>query len=546
MVEKRIMNKYIFVTGGVLSSLGKGITASSIGTLLKNSNLNVGMLKIDPYLNIDPGTMSPLEHGEVFVTDDGAETDLDLGNYERFLDTSFSKKGNFTTGQVYSSVIEKERNGEYLGKTIQVVPHIVDEIKERIVSAGSGKDILVVELGGTVGDIEGLPFLEAIRELRHSLPVEDTLFIHVTLVPYIAVAGELKTKPTQHSVQELRRIGINPQILITRSEQPLTKAIKSKLAMSCDVHESSVIEALDAKSIYEVPLKFLNQNILLPIAKQLHLPPLQPKMEAWDLLVKKIISPKDEVKIAFVGKYLKLKESYKSLTEALIHSGAHLDTKVSLQWIDSEDLEDMSDVSSVLDEVDGVLVAGGFGKRGIEGKIKAIQYARENKKPYLGICLGMQLAVVEYSRNVLGLSDANSVEFNPDTKNPVIYLIDTFLDQSGEKQIRTHSTPLGGTMRLGAYPCETKKGSNLRKAYNGQELISERHRHRYEANPEYRERLEANGMEITGESNGLIEAVEIKDHPWFLGVQFHPEFTSRLQTPNPTIYAFVKNSIENS
>jgi CTP synthase len=546
MVEKKSMNKYIFVTGGVLSSLGKGITASSIGTLLKNSNLDVGMLKIDPYLNIDPGTMSPLEHGEVFVTDDGAETDLDLGNYERFLDTSFSKKGNFTTGQVYSSVIEKERNGEYLGKTIQVVPHIVDEIKDRIVSAGNGKDILVVELGGTVGDIEGLPFLEAIRELRHSLPPEDTLFIHVTLVPYIAVAGELKTKPTQHSVQELRRIGINPQILITRSEQPLTKAIKSKLAMSCDVHESSVIEALDAKSIYEVPLKFLNQNILLPIAKQLHLPPLQPKMDAWDLLVKKIISPKDEIKIAFVGKYLKLKESYKSLTEALIHSGAHLDTKVTLHWIDSEDLEDMSDVSSVLDEVDGVLVAGGFGKRGIEGKIKAIQYARENRKPYLGICLGMQLAVVEYSRNVLGLSDANSVEFNPETKNPVIYLIDTFLDQSGEKQIRTHSTPLGGTMRLGAYPCETKKGSNLRKAYSGQELISERHRHRYEANPEYRERLESNGMEITGESNGLIEAVEIKDHPWFLGVQFHPEFTSRLQTPNPTILAFVKNSIENS
>jgi len=490
--------------------------------------------------------MSPLEHGEVFVTDDGAETDLDLGNYERFLDTSFSKKGNFTTGQVYSSVIEKERNGEYLGKTIQVVPHIVDEIKDRIVSAGNGKDILVVELGGTVGDIEGLPFLEAIRELRHSLPPEDTLFIHVTLVPYISVAGELKTKPTQHSVQELRRIGINPQILITRSERPLTKAIKNKLALSCDVHESSVIEALDAKSIYEVPLKFLNQNILLPVAKQLHLPPLKPKMEAWDLLVKKIISPKDEIKIAFVGKYLKLKESYKSLTEALIHSGAHLDTKVTLHWIDSEDLEDMSDVSTVLDEVDGVLVAGGFGKRGIEGKIKAIQYARENKKPYLGICLGMQLAVVEYSRNVLGLSDANSVEFNPDTKNPVIYLIDTFLDQSGEKQIRTHSTPLGGTMRLGAYPCETKKGSNLRKAYSGKELISERHRHRYEANPNYRESLEKSGMEITGESNGLIEAVEIKGHPWFLGVQFHPEFTSRLQTPNPTILAFVKNSKEHS
>jgi CTP synthase len=537
------MNKYIFITGGVLSSLGKGITASSIGTLLQNSNINVGMLKIDPYLNIDPGTMSPLEHGEVFVTDDGAETDLDLGNYERFLDISFSKKSNFTTGQIYSSVIEKERNGEYLGKTIQVVPHIVGEIKNRIISAGKGKDVLVIELGGTVGDIEGLPFLEAIRELRHSLPIEDTLFIHVTLVPYISVAGELKTKPTQHSVQELRRIGINPQILITRSERPLTKAIKNKLALSCDVRESSVIEALDAKSIYEIPLKFLNQNILLPIAKQLHLPPLEPKMEAWDLLVKKILSPKDEIKIAFVGKYLKLKESYKSLTEALIHAGAHLDTKVRILWVDSEDFEDSTNsINSVLDEVDSILVAGGFGKRGIEGKIKAIQYAREKKKPYLGICLGMQLAVIEYSRNVLGLTDSNSIEFNSNTTNPVIYLIDTFLDQLGQKQIRTHSTPLGGTMRLGAYPCKIKANSNLAKAYQNKKLIFERHRHRYEVNPKYRENLEKNGMEITGESDGLIEAIEIKNHPWFLGVQFHPEFTSRLQTPNPTILSFVKIS----
>ncbi len=536
------MKKYIFITGGVLSSLGKGITASSIGALLKSSNLKVGMLKIDPYLNIDPGTMSPLEHGEVFVTDDGAETDLDLGNYERFLDTPFSKRSNFTTGQIYSSVIEKERRGEYLGKTIQVVPHIVDEIKERIVSAGEDKDILVVELGGTVGDIEGLPFLEAIRELKHSLPSEDTLFIHVTLVPYIKVAGELKTKPTQHSVQELRRIGISPKILITRSELPLTKVIKSKLAMSCDVDESSVIEALDAKSIYEVPLKLLSQNILLPIATHLKLPPLQPNMEGWDSLVKRIISPKDEVKIAFVGKYLKLKESYKSLTEALIHAGASLDRKVNIEWVDSEDLEkDDVDIDEVFAEVDGVLVAGGFGNRGVEGKIRAIQYARESKKSYLGICLGMQMAMVEYARNVLKIEDANSVEFDKDTKNPVIYLIDTFLDQAGEKQIRTHSTPLGGTMRLGAYKCKTKAGSKLREAYSGKTFISERHRHRFEANPQYREQFEKNGMEITGESDGLIEAVEVKDHPWFLGVQFHPEFTSRLQTPNPTILGFVKS-----
>ena len=536
------MKKYIFVTGGVLSSLGKGITASSIGALLKSSQIKVGMLKIDPYINIDPGTMSPLEHGEVFVTDDGAETDLDLGNYERFLDTPFSKKSNFTTGQIYSSVIEKERRGEYLGKTIQVVPHIVDEIKDRIVLAGEGKDVLVIELGGTVGDIEGLPFLEAIREMKHTLPSEDTLFVHVTLVPYIKVAGELKTKPTQHSVQELRRIGISPQILITRSERPLTKGIRSKLAMSCDVEETSVIEALDAKTIYEIPLRLLSQNILLPIAKYLRLPPLEPNMEGWDNLVKRIIAPKDEVKIAFVGKYIQLKESYKSLTEALIHSGAHLNRKVLIEWIDSEDLERRDvNIEDTFSEVDGILVAGGFGNRGVEGKIKAIKYARESKKSYLGICLGMQLAMIEYARNVLKIEDANSIEFDKDTKNPIIYLIDTFLDQSGEQQIRTHSTPLGGTMRLGAYECKTKAGSKLREAYNGAEMISERHRHRFEANPKYREQFEKSGLDITGEANGLIEAVEVKNHPWFLGVQFHPEFTSRLQTPNQTILGFVKS-----
>jgi CTP synthase len=547
--QKMSMNKYIFITGGVLSSLGKGITASSIATLLKHSNLKVGMLKIDPYINVDPGTMSPMEHGEVFVTDDGAETDLDLGNYERFLDLSLSKKNNFTTGQIYSSVIEKERNGEYLGQTIQVVPHIVEEIKDRILDAGKDKDILVIELGGTVGDIEGLPFLEAIRELKHKLPPEDTLFVHVTLVPFIEAAGELKTKPTQHSVQELRRIGISPKMIITRSDKPLTRSIKSKIALSCDVENSSVIEALNAQTIYEVPLRFMNQQILLPIAKYLKLPPLSPNMENWDSLVKKIVSPKDEVKIGLIGKYVNLKESYKSLSEALTHAGSHLNTRVQIEWIDSEDLENLTDseVKNILSEVDGVLVAGGFGSRGVEGKIKAIKYARQNKVPYLGICLGMQLAIVEYARNVLKLEDANSIEFNEKTTNPVIYLIDNFLDQSGKTQIRTHSTPLGGTMRLGSYACKTKKNSNLRKAYENQEIIHERHRHRYEANPKYRESLEKNGMIITGESeeNGLIEAVEIKDHPWFLGVQFHPEFTSRLQSPNPTIFSFVKNSKEN-
>ncbi len=536
------MKKFIFITGGVLSSLGKGVTASSIGALLKNSNLKVGMLKIDPYLNVDPGTMSPLEHGEVFVTDDGAETDLDLGNYERFLNQSFSKKSNFTTGQIYSAVIEKERRGDYLGKTVQVVPHVVNEIKERILLASEGYDILVVELGGTVGDIEGLPFLEAIRELKHSLPPEDTLFIHVTLVPYIQVAGELKTKPTQHSVRELRRIGISPKILITRSEKPLTKSIKSKLAISCDVDENSVIEALDAKSIYEVPLKLLSQNILLPIATHLKLPPLNPDMDHWDSLVKRIISPTDEVRIAFVGKYLKSKESYKSLTEAIIHAGAALNLRVNIDWVDSEMLENEHiDLDDIFSEVDGILVAGGFGNRGVEGKIKAIQYAREKRKSYLGICLGMQLAMIEFARNVLKLEDANSVEFDKNTKNPIIYLIDTFLDQSGKKQIRTHASPLGGTMRLGAYKCKTKSGSKLREAYGGEKYITERHRHRYEANPKYRELFEKNGMEVTGEADGLIEAIEIQDHPWFLGVQFHPEFTSRLQTPNPTILAFIKS-----
>jgi CTP synthase len=536
--------KYIFITGGVLSSLGKGVTASSVGMLLKSSGYKVGVLKIDPYINIDPGTMSPFEHGEVFVTDDGAETDLDIGNYERFLNESYSKKSNFTTGQVYSTVIEKERKGEYLGKTIQVIPHIVDEIKERIVSAGENYDILIIELGGTVGDIEGLPFLEAIREMKFSLPPEDTLFIHVTLIPYIKVAGELKTKPTQHSVQELRRIGISPKILIARSERHLTKAIRSKLALSCDVSENSVIEALDSNTIYDVPLRLYNSNILKPIAKHLEISELKPQLDHWDSLVKRIVAPTSSVKIGFVGKYMKLKESYKSLIESFIHAGANLNTEVQIEWIDSEELEkNETPIDEVFSEVDGILVAGGFGNRGIEGKISAIKFARENKIPFLGICLGMQMAMVEFARNVLELEDANSVEFNPETENPVIYLIDSFLNQNGETEIRTHSTPLGGTMRLGAYECKTKEGSNLREAY-GSEIISERHRHRYEANPKYREALEKAGMSVTGESNGLIEAVEIPDHPWFLGVQFHPEFKSRLEKPNPSILAFVKNSLE--
>jgi CTP synthase len=487
--------------------------------------------------------MSPLEHGEVFVTKDGAETDLDIGNYERFLDTSYLKSSNFTTGQVYSSVIERERAGGYLGQTIQVIPHIVGEIVTRIKEAGEGHDILVVELGGTVGDIEGLPFMEAIRQMKHDDEVAGTFFVHVTLIPYIKAAGELKSKPTQHSVQELRRIGITPQMIIARSENPLPKSFKKKLAMSCDVHQDAVIEANDAASIYDVPMSFLRQGILNPIAKNLELGELNPDMEEWDSLVKKIVQPKAKTTIGFVGKYLELKESYKSLTESLIHSGAHLDARVEICWVDSEEIEERG-AETLLADCDSVLVAGGFGNRGVEGKIEAIKYARTKQIPYLGICLGMQLTLIEYARNVLGLEDANSVEFDENCKNPMIYLISDFLDQNGEAQLRTHNSPMGGTLRLGEYPCETKEGSILRAAYNGQKIIHERHRHRYEANPAYREQLEKAGMIVTGESNGLIETVEIKDHPWFLGVQFHPEFTSRLQTPNPSILAFVKASLE--
>jgi len=533
--------KFIFITGGVLSSLGKGISAASIATLLKHAGFRIGILKLDPYINVDPGTMSPLEHGEVFVTKDGAETDLDLGHYERFIDTSLTQDNNFTTGQVYKTVIENERMGKYLGKTIQVVPHIVNEIKERIFLAGQKKDILLVELGGTTGDIEGLPFLETIRQIKHELGKKRVMNIHVTLLPYIKAAGELKTKPTQHSVQELRRIGIAPHMLILRAEQPVPKDLKRKIAYSCDVDEDSVIDAIDASTIYQVPLNFMAQDILKPIAEQLELDEIKPNMDQWINLVNKINMPSKEVKIAFVGKYLDLKESYKSLTEALVHAGANLDSRVSIKWVDSEKLEEEG-AEKYLKDCDGILVPGGFGKRGIEGKIEAIGYARTKKIPFLGICLGMQLAIVEFGRNVLGLKDANSIEFDKNTKNPMIYLIDEFIDTNGSKQIRTTTSPLGGTLRLGEYECETKENSHLREAY-GASIIFERHRHRYEANPAYRETLEANGMVITGESNGLIEAVEVVDHPWFLGVQFHPEFTSRLQNPNPTILSFVDASI---
>ena len=535
--------KYIFVTGGVLSSLGKGISSSSIATLLQSAGFKVSILKIDPYINVDPGTMSPLEHGEVFVTADGAETDLDIGHYERFLNTSLSKRNNFTTGQVYLSVIENERRGKYLGKTIQVVPHIVNEIKHRIKEVAKGNQFLVVELGGTVGDIEGMPFLEAMRQMKHELGSQQVISIHVTLIPYIKAAGEQKTKPTQHSVQELRRIGITPQIILARSEKPVSKELRKKIALSCDVSDESVIIAEDAKSIYACPINFLKEGILSPIAKHFGLDEIEPDMKSWELLVRKIISPKRCVTIGFVGKYLGLKESYKSLVEALIHAGANVDAKVEIKWIDSEGLEQAN--IECLDDVDGILIPGGFGKRGVEGKILAIEYARKNKIPFLGICLGMQLSIIEFLRNVVGLKEADSIEFEPDTKEPAIYLIEDFIDQNGQAQIRTHQSPMGGTMRLGEYECLLRKDSIIYESYGKQKVIKERHRHRYEANPKYKEILEKHGMKISGESkNLLIEAVEITDHPFFVAVQFHPEFTSRLQSPNPIILSLIKKMLE--
>lgn len=542
---KKMQTKYIFITGGVLSSLGKGIAAASIGTLLKNSGLKVGILKADPYINVDPGTMSPFEHGEVFVTDDGAETDLDLGHYERFLDENLSQINNFTTGKVYQSVIEKERRGDYLGKTIQVIPHIVDEIKERIKIAGLGKEVLIVEIGGTVGDIEGLPFLEAIRALRLEVGKQGAMNIHLTLVPFIKTTGELKTKPTQHSVGELRRIGISPDMIICRCEFALDKELKDKIAISCGVEKACVIESVDAKSIYQIPLNFLKQDILSPIASLLDLKPLKPDMKEWDRLVKRVLKPSNEVQIAFVGKYIDLKESYKSLTEAIIHAGAALDTKVKLKWVDSSKLEN-ADENEEFKDISGILVAGGFGNRGIDGKIKAIRFARKNKIPFLGICLGMQLVLVEFARDVLALKDAHSSEFDSKSKNPVVFLIDEFIDSLGKKQIRTQKSPLGGTMRLGSYECEIKANTLLSEIYKGKKSIKERHRHRFEANPLYKKDYEAHGLIVSGESDGLIEVVELRNHPFFLGVQFHPEFTSHLLRPNAVILAFIKKATANA
>ncbi len=538
------MPKFIFVTGGVMSGLGKGIAASATGALLEAKGLKVTIQKLDPYINIDPGTLSPFEHGEVYVTDDGCETDLDLGHYERFTHIRTSIFNNYTTGKIYYNVITKERRGDYLGDTVQVVPHITDEIKNAIRSvAKDDYDIVIVEIGGTVGDIESLPFLEAIRQLRYDFGRDNVLYMHLTLVPYIRAAGELKSKPTQHSVKELRAIGIQPDILLCRSEIPLSSDIKRKIALHCNVEPNAVIGAVDVSTVYEVPLMFKEEGLDKLIEEKFGLNKKEPDMEIWKTVVKRIKEPKLQTTIAIVGKYVGLKDAYKSLTEALLHGGIANDAKVELLWVDAEEVERRGP-EIILSEVDGILVPGGFGIRGIEGKIKAIRYAREKKIPYFGICLGMQAAVIEFSRNVCNL-DANSTEFDPNTKEPVIYLMERWYNyKAGRFEERTKDSEKGGTMRLGAYPCILKEGTNAYNAYKTKE-ISERHRHRYEFNNKYRDLLTQKGLVISGTSpdGELVEIIELKDHPWFLGCQFHPEFKSRPIDPHPLFKAFIEASI---
>ncbi len=537
--------KFIFVTGGVLSSLGKGLASAAIGALLESRGLTVTLQKLDPYINVDPGTMNPFQHGEVFVTDDGSETDLDLGHYERFTHAKLGQDNNFTTGKIYHSVITKERKGDYLGGTVQVIPHITDEIKNAVRLAAKSVDIVIVEIGGTIGDIESLPFLEAIRQFRADAGKENTLYIHVTLVPYINTAGEVKTKPTQHSVKELRSIGIQPDILLCRTGSILSKDIKKKIALFTNVEEDAVVTAQDVECIYEVPLNFHSEGLDDKIVEKLNIWTRAPRLEIWEELVQKLKQAKPAVKIAIVGKYVDLTESYKSLNEALYHGGIPNDCEVQLIFVDSESITETT-CSQALLEADGILVPGGFGSRGIEGKICTARFARENKVPYFGICLGMQVAVVEFARNVSGLANANSSEFDLSTLHPVIYLMTEWInDQTGQIERRDESSDKGATMRLGAYPCRLMPGTCAHRAYQ-QENISERHRHRYEFNNAFRDQLEANGLVISGTSPGgeLVEIVELKDHPWFLGCQFHPEFKSRPMNPHPLFRDFISAAFE--
>ena len=532
--------KIIFITGGVLSSLGKGVAAAAIGALLEARGLRVTFQKLDPYINVDPGTMNPFQHGEVFVTEDGAETDLDLGHYERFTSVTLGQAHNYTSGRIYNNVITKERRGDYLGGTVQVIPHITDEIKEAVLSVTSEADVAIIEIGGTVGDIESLPFLEAIRQLKGDLGKDNVCYIHVTLVPYIKTAGEVKTKPTQHSVKELRSIGIQPDVILCRSERLLASDIKAKIALFCNVEPKSVITAQDVESIYEIPLLFQEEGLDERIIEVLNIWTGAPRLDSWKKLVHRIKHPQNRVEIGIIGKYVNLQESYKSMHEALVHGGLAHQVKVSLNYIDAEAVE-REGPEPLLSHLHGILVPGGFGIRGAEGKITTIRYARENKVPYLGLCYGMQLAVVEFARNVAGLTQAQSEEFNISPCDPVIYLMRQWFDYRLNAVInRDQSSDLGGTMRLGAYPCTLVEGSLAAKAYGHLEIF-ERHRHRYEFNNEYRERLIQAGLGITGTSpNGeLVEIVEISDHPWFLGCQFHPEFKSRPQAPHPLFRDYV-------
>ena len=531
--------KYIFITGGVVSSLGKGIASASLASILESRGLNVTMLKLDPYINVDPGTMSPFQHGEVFVTNDGAETDLDLGHYERFIRIQLGKKNNFTAGRVYENVIERERRGDYLGATVQIIPHITNEIKRLTQAGAEGADVALVEIGGTAGDIESLPFLEAIRQMSLDLGRENTLFIHLTLLPYIKVAGELKTKPTQHSVKELRGIGIQPDILICRSEYPLPDAERAKIALFTNVPEDSVFTSLDVDTIYKVPRALHEQGLDDVVVKKLSLDCQPTDLSEWDDVIDKLQNPQCSVDIAMVGKYMDLTEAYKSLSESLIHASVHTQTKVNIHYFDSEEIE--KNGTDCLSDMSAILVPGGFGNRGVEGKIATVKYARENKVPYLGICLGMQVAVIEYARNMANMADANSTEFDENTPYPVVGLITEWQDEDGSVQTRDEDSDLGGTMRLGGQECALIDGTKSREIY-GKDVITERHRHRYEVNNQLIEKIEAAGLTISGRSidGTLVEMVEIKDHPWFVACQFHPEFTSSPRDGHPLFEGFIK------
>jgi CTP synthase len=537
------MTKYVFVTGGVVSSLGKGIAAASLAAILESRRIRVSLVKLDPYINVDPGTMSPFQHGEVFVTEDGAETDLDLGHYERFITSKMKKLNNFTTGQIYERVINKERRGDYLGGTVQVIPHITDEIKASVKAACKDVDVGIIEIGGTVGDIESLPFLEAIRQMGIEEGRTNTCYMHLTLVPHLASVGEIKTKPTQHSVKELRGIGIQPDIVMCRSEQPIPDEEKRKIALFTNVDHRSVISCYDVSSIYKIPSMLHKQGLDEIVCRKLDLAAYPADLSMWDRIVDALENPEHEVDIAMVGKYVDLQDSYKSLSEALIHAGIHTRTRVKIHYVDSEQIEARG--TETLGSMDAILVPGGFGKRGIEGKIAAVRHARENKVPYLGICLGMQIAVIETARDLCGLAGANSTEFDPDTPHPVVALITEWQDRDGKVERRDASSNLGGTMRLGAQPCNVKKGSLAHRIY-GADVVSERHRHRYEVNDQYVARLEAAGLAISArtQSENLVEMAERSDHPWFFGCQYHPEFTSTPRSGHPLFISYVKAALE--